>query len=96
MEVIENNNSKEPIEENIIKMAQRRVSFKKHLMSYLIVSCIFWSIWLVSGMGYPWPVWPMFGWGIAIAFNYMSAYKNSSLFSVENEIDQIKKERQQS
>ena len=23
---------------------------------------------------FPWPVWPMFGWGIGLLFNYMDAY----------------------
>ncbi|HEX3200787.1 MAG TPA: DUF1707 domain-containing protein [Actinomycetes bacterium] len=34
---------------------------------YLAVIALLWLIWLVSGAGYPWPVWPMLGWGIGVA-----------------------------
>jgi hypothetical protein len=35
--------------------------------TYLAVIGLLWLIWLVSGAGYPWPVWPMLGWGIGVA-----------------------------
>jgi hypothetical protein len=35
--------------------------------TYLAVIALLWLIWLVSGAGYPWPVWPMLGWGIGVA-----------------------------
>jgi hypothetical protein len=28
---------------------------------------LLWLIWLVTGANYPWPVWPMLGWGIGVA-----------------------------
>jgi Domain of unknown function (DUF1707)/2TM domain len=35
--------------------------------TYLAVMALLWLIWLLTGAGYPWPVWPMLGWGIGIA-----------------------------
>jgi hypothetical protein len=35
--------------------------------TYLAVMALLWLIWLVTGAGYPWPVWPMLGWGIGVA-----------------------------
>ena len=37
------------------------------LRTYLAVIALLWLIWLVTGAGYPWPVWPMLGWGIGLA-----------------------------
>jgi hypothetical protein len=37
------------------------------LRTYLAVIALLWLIWLVTGTGYPWPVWPMLGWGIGVA-----------------------------
>jgi Domain of unknown function (DUF1707)/2TM domain len=37
------------------------------LRTYLAVIALLWLIWLVTGAGYPWPVWPMLGWGIGVA-----------------------------
>ena len=28
---------------------------------------LLWTIWLVTGAGYPWPIWPMLGWGVGVA-----------------------------
>jgi hypothetical protein len=35
--------------------------------TYLAVMALLWLIWLATGAGYPWPVWPMLGWGIGVA-----------------------------
>ena len=37
-----------------------------HATTYLVVIALLWLIWLVTGAGYPWPVWPMLGWGIGV------------------------------
>ena len=37
-----------------------------HVRTYLAVIALLWLIWLVSGAGYPWPVWPMLGWGVGV------------------------------
>jgi hypothetical protein len=34
--------------------------------TYLAVMALLWLVWLVTGAGYPWPVWPMLGWGIGV------------------------------
>jgi len=31
-------------------------------------------IWAMSGSGYFWPIWPIAGWGVGLAFNAWSAY----------------------
>ena len=80
------------VDKKILKIAKKRVAFKKHFMVYLIVIGFMWLVWLLSGGGYPWPVWAMAGWGIALAFQYVGTYKRGELFSVEEEIKQIHKE----
>ena len=35
--------------------------------TYLAVMALLWLIWLLTGAGYPWPVWPMLGWGVGVA-----------------------------
>jgi Domain of unknown function (DUF1707)/2TM domain len=37
-----------------------------HATTYLVVIGLLWLIWLVTGAGYPWPIWPMLGWGIGV------------------------------
>jgi len=37
-----------------------------HLGSYLAVIVGLWLIWALTGAGYPWPIWPMLGWGMGL------------------------------
>ncbi|HZA71962.1 MAG TPA: DUF1707 domain-containing protein [Propionibacteriaceae bacterium] len=37
-----------------------------HLVSYVVVLAGLWLIWALTGAGYPWPIWPMLGWGLGL------------------------------
>ena len=45
----------------------RRLALDPGVRTYLAVMALLWLVWLVTGAGYPWPVWPMLGWGIGVA-----------------------------
>jgi hypothetical protein len=51
--------------------APRRPGLDPAVRTYLAVMALLWLIWLVTwvttGAGYPWPVWPMLGWGVGVA-----------------------------
>ena len=36
------------------------------LISYVAVIAGLWLIWALTGAGYPWPIWPMLGWGLGL------------------------------
>jgi hypothetical protein len=77
------------------ELAQRRASFKSHLVTYIVVITGLWAIWFFTGertygRGLPWPVWPMFGWGIGMVFHFIGAYVNTGFSSVEKEYEQLK------
>jgi 2TM domain len=75
-------------------IAQRRASFKSHLISYVVMNAFFWVIWYLTNRGgYPWPVWPAFGWGIGLAFHYVSAYVNPHENQVEKEYEKLQNEK---
>jgi hypothetical protein len=46
--------------------AATRLRLDPHARTYLAVIALLWLIWLVTGAGYPWPIWPMLGWGIGV------------------------------
>jgi hypothetical protein len=88
-----------PRNEFLWKKAKHRAAFKMHLRTYSLVIGGLWVIYfLTSGnsflanwdnwghRAYPWPVWPMLGWGIGLASHYMSAYGHT------NEVDLAKRE----
>ncbi len=76
-------------------MAKKRVEFKRHLYTYLIVNLMFWVVWLMGSPSehasrLPWPVYPMLGWGIGLLFNFASAYLFNKSNAVEREYDKLK------
>jgi hypothetical protein len=82
------------------EIAQKRASFKKNLITYLIVNAFLWGIWYFtngrhSHDGWPWPIWPTVGWGIGLLFHFFGAYVYPETNSVEREYDRLKKKNQQ-
>ena len=63
------------------KQAKARVGFRMHFTTYLIVNAGLWLIWAISSFTihssflFPWPLFPMFGWGIGLASHYFHAYR---------------------
>ena len=86
------------------EIAQKRANFKKHLITYVIMNSFFWAIWFVSSgrhqmdfnvnifswSHFPWPIWPMLGWGIGLAFSYADAYVFPKSNSIETEYEKLK------
>lgn len=78
------------------ELAQKRASFKSHLTVYTIMNIFFWGVWYFTNNNYngedrfPWPVWPMFGWGIGLFFHFMGAYVYPKNYSVEREYKKLK------
>ena len=80
------------------RIAQKRAKFKKHAFTYLVINGFFWVLWLLksggnSFGGIPWPVWPMVGWGIGLAFSYFDAYQNPKSTLAEKEYDKLKNQQ---
>lgn len=76
------------------KIAKKRVGFKRHLGMYIIINGMFWLLWYFTNEGdhelFPWPVWSMFGWGIGLVFEYMSAYGQPKQNAIEKEYEKLK------
>jgi hypothetical protein len=77
------------------RLAKKRVGFRRHLATYLVINAMFWFIWWFSTDHeeedrFPWPVWPMLGWGIGLIFNYLDAYVFSKSNAVEREYEKLR------
>lgn len=81
------------------KQAKKRVGFKRHLWTYIIVNAFLWCMWLIGGMEreinwrgemIPWPLWATLGWGVGLAFSYYGAYHGNTPDAVEKEYEKLK------
>lgn len=75
-------------DEFLWKQAKKRVGFKLHLRTFILVNGGLWLIYLAtnagsisnlnfSGLHFPWPLFGMIGWGIGLASHYFSVYTQS-------------------
>lgn len=77
------------------ELAEKRASFKNHLISYVLVNGFLWILWaFTAGKNYdggiPWPAWSTLGWGIGIVSHYFGAYVYPQSNSVEREYEKLK------
>jgi len=77
------------------QLARKRVEFRSHLIVYIVINSCLWIIWYATGGNYPWPVWPLVGWGVGLFFHYVFDYRASSLFSEQDEYEKLKKEMEE-
>ena len=90
-----------PTKDEIYKKAKKRVddkkSFYSHLAVYLVFNIAFVIIYVVTSPGgYVWFIWPLCGWGVALALHAFGTFvfhKDSKWEqkSVEKEAAKIKK-----
>ena len=82
-------------EKELWKLAKKRVGFKRHLATYIVINTFFWLLWYFTdhkeeSAGVPWPIFPMIGWGIGVVFSYLNAYVFTKHDSVQKEYDKLK------
>ncbi len=52
-----------------VKRLEDKRGLSAHVLAYALVNLLLVAIWFVTGAGYFWPVFPIFGWGIGLAFH---------------------------
>lgn len=87
-------------EEEIYRKARERVEEKKgfyiHLLVYILVNIMLIIIWVVTGAGFPWFIFPLGGWGIGILFHFLGIFVFSQRTGwerrqVEKEVERLKR-----
>ena len=92
MEQLITNQGRDP---QLMELARRRASFKYHLFSYLLVNTFLWILWFISSgrntyaSAFPWPLYPMLGWGIGLFSHYVGAYVFPKQNLVEREYEKL-------
>ena len=87
----------EDLRTTAIRRLHRKREFVEHLVSYLIVNGMLVAVWLVIGLTadawFPWPLFPIAGWGIGLAFHAWAAFgpptRPIDEAAVEREMDRL-------
>lgn len=84
-----------PSDQDIREMAEARVAFRGHLVTYAVVNVFLVGIWWFTsydageGLRGFWPIWPILGWGIGLAFHAWGAY-GRGLDAVKREEEKLR------
>lgn len=85
-------------DEKLWAIAVKRAKFRKSLYTYVVTNTFFWVLWwfttgrIAGFRGIPWPIWPMLGWGIALAYQYYEAYQSDQSDMAEKEYEKLKRQ----
>ncbi|HZA19774.1 MAG TPA: 2TM domain-containing protein [Actinomycetota bacterium] len=67
--------NEEEIRAEAIKRIKEKREFNQHVVAYVVVNIALVGIWAItSDGGYFWPIWPILGWGIGLAFHAYSTF----------------------
>ena len=79
-------------EKKLWEEAERRVGFKIHLSTYILVNLGLVAINLWLSPQYLWVVFSALGWGIGVVSHYLSVYQFKTIFSIEKEFEKLKEQ----
>ncbi len=68
-------NNDEELRRMAIERIRKRSEFKAHLLAYVLVNAFLVAIWAVTGADFFWPIFPILGWGIGLAFHAWDVYR---------------------
>lgn len=68
---------REHLRELAVERIEKKRDFHAHLLAYVLVNATFVGIWAVAGGGFFWPVFPIMGWGIGLAFHAWDTYRRA-------------------
>lgn len=69
----------EELRAEAIARLRKRHEFGAHVLAYVLVNLFLNGVWWVTTPGgFYWPVIPMLGWGIGLAFHAWDAFVGSS------------------
>lgn len=48
--------------------------FRIHLLVFVLIIPIIWTIWFLTDTTYPWPAWQTTAWAIGLLFHYLGVF----------------------
>jgi hypothetical protein len=72
---VEVDRTEEPLREQATKQLKKKRDLQAHLIAYVIVNAFVVAIWIATGHGFFWPIFPILGWGIGVIFHVWDIYR---------------------
>ena len=81
-------------EQQILEKAENIVSFKSHLLVYILANIFLFGVDLYDNGYVNWAIFSLLGWGIGLVSHYFSVF--NPFFSVEKEVEKLNKKQKRS
>lgn len=81
------------LREQAIERLKKKQDFRGHVLVFTLVNAMVWTIWALTGTGFPWPVFVTGGWGIGLVMNAWEVYWRKPITeqSVSSEIERMRR-----
>jgi hypothetical protein len=78
-----------------IEQLRKKRGLQAHIIAFMSVNLLLVAIWYVTVRHFFWPVFPIFGWGIGVAFNVWDVYMPERLTEerIQREIQRLSRGR---
>ena len=82
----------ERLRDEALARLRKKSDFRTHILAYVLINAFLVAIWAVTGHGFFWPVFPLLGWGIGVAFNAWDVYRHEiySEDKIRREMDRLR------
>jgi 2TM domain len=89
----EQSDGQAPLRERALERLKKKSEFRAHLLAYVLVNAFLVVIWAVTGADFFWPVFPIAGWGIGLAFHAWDTYgdREPTEEQVRREMDRLER-----
>jgi hypothetical protein len=80
------------LRESAVERLRKRRELQAHLLAFVLVNLFLITIWwLTTPGGFFWPMFPLFGWGIGVAFHVWDVLVGSepSEEAIRTEMDRL-------
>ena len=86
--------SPEDLRQMAIQQLRRKRELQAHVLAYVTVNVFLTGIWFLTGPGgFFWPMLPILGWGIGVAFHIWDVYSPQRMTEekIQREIQRLRR-----
>ena len=84
--------TEQELRDRAVANLRKKRDFRTHVFAYVVINALLVGIWAFTGAGFFWPIFPILGWGIGVAFNAWDVYgrREFSEDEIRREADRLR------